>query len=139
MKGTINNSDDTDTKQNICIGSSTGKNIRNGSANVIIGHNAGSGNNMIDCVGNVIVGYNAGTLVGKSNNILIGNQADVIDNTTHHYLNIGNLITGSMYETTGKYVKINGELDLSDIPTTDPKVSGRVWNDNGTLKISTGA
>jgi len=30
-------------------------------------------------------------------------------------------------------------LSLPNLPTSDPQVSGRLWNDGGTLKISAGA
>jgi hypothetical protein len=30
------------------------------------------------------------------------------------------------------------QLDFSGVPTSDPQQAGRLWNDNGTLKISAG-
>ena len=37
-----------------------------------------------------------------------------------------------------KYAEIDGGLQINDLPITDPKIAGRIWNDNGTLKISSG-
>lgn len=36
------------------------------------------------------------------------------------------------------YVEAAGGLSLPGLPTADPGIAGRVWNDNGTLKISAG-
>jgi hypothetical protein len=33
---------------------------------------------------------------------------------------------------------ITGDVTLSGLPTSDPSVAGRLWNDSGTLKISAG-
>lgn len=30
------------------------------------------------------------------------------------------------------------EIDMSGLPTSDPGVAGRLWNDSGTLKVSSG-
>ena len=33
----------------------------------------------------------------------------------------------------------NASISLTALPTSDPGVAGRLWNDGGTLKISAGA
>jgi len=35
-------------------------------------------------------------------------------------------------------VEITGNVDFSGLPTSDPSVAGRLWNDSGTVKISAG-
>lgn len=63
---------------------------------------------------NTMLGYYAGygTLTSGSYNILIGANTDVPVSTSSYYLNIGDLITGSM--TSSKYVDIDGDLKQQD-------------------------
>lgn len=104
----------------ICIGRQTGYNLgNNANANIFIGNKAG---------------YSVTT---GGDNICIGSDADTPTPTTSRWVNIGGLYEGSA-KATDKYAKINGGLQLSDIPTSDPAIAGRVWNDNGTLKVSVG-
>lgn len=125
-------------KGNAAIGLGAGKGA-NGTFNygVFLGFNTGAkSTNGADY--NVFIGYNAGDNVTTgANNICIGKNARTPTETTSNYLNIGDLIVGSM-NTDDKYAKINGGLQLSDIPTADPVIAGRIWNDNGTLKVSAG-
>lgn len=51
-------------------------------------------------------------------------------------LNTGGGIEFSVDMDTGDVVVV-GNLDLDGIPTSDPSHTGRVWNDSGTLRIST--
>ena len=44
--------------------------------------------------------------------------------------NAGNFMTGATF--------LDAEVNMQDLPTADPLVSGRVWNSAGTLKISAG-
>jgi hypothetical protein len=143
---------------NIAMGNAALQHIASASGNIAIGVQAMQSNSAVtdsNCTYNVVIGYQAGVnatkinnnvLIGKeagknivsgNGNILIGANTQALSSVSTYYLNIGNIITGSMYGD--KYIKINGGLDLSDIPTSDPNISGRVWNDNGTLKVSMGA
>lgn len=144
----------TTSNNNIAIGFGALYRNTGGQNNVAIGHNAAAGGANASWAGNTFIGtntapsiktgivyntfigYGAGqNLQSGGYNILIGYNVGVPTSTKSYHLNIGNLITGDM--TSGsEFVKINGGLDLSSIPTTDPGVSGRVWNDNGILKIS---
>jgi hypothetical protein len=119
------------------IGAHAGSKLTNGGdANTFVGRYAGG--SAAEASYNTFIGCGAGSNhTGGYNNILIGQGTQTPTPTTSNYLNIGNLITGS-YAPADTYVKVNGGLDLSDIPTTDPAVAGRVWNDNGTLKVSAG-
>ncbi len=107
-------------KQGIFIGMSTGYSLCN------------------DADYNIFIGYESGhdVTTGK-NNICIGEQTEPPTPTTSYWVNIGGLYEGSRNETD-KYAKINGGLQLSNIPTSDPAIAGRVWNDNGVLKVSAG-
>jgi DNA-binding beta-propeller fold protein YncE len=40
--------------------------------------------------------------------------------------------------SAGDIVLLGGLQDGADLPTADPVVVGRLWNDNGTVKVSTG-
>ena len=144
----------TTSNNNIAIGFGALYRNTGGQNNVAIGHNAAAGGTNASWAGNTFIGTNTApsiktgivynTFIGfgagqtlqiGGYNILIGYNVGVPTSTKSYYLNIGNLITGDM--TSGsEFVKINGGLDLSSVPTTDPGVSGRVWNDNGILKIS---
>ena len=123
-------------KVNIGIGENAGYRLTSGSYNTMIGYAAGQ--NITTGVNNIVIGYQSGqNITTKSSNILIGHQVDVPDGNTYQYLNIGNLITGSMNSNIDKHVKINGGLDLSDIPTTKPSKPGRVYkSSDGYLMIS---
>jgi hypothetical protein len=33
----------------------------------------------------------------------------------------------------------NASISMTALPTSDPTVAGRLWNDGGTLKVSAGA
>lgn len=110
----------TGFKQCIFIGSETGYSLcDNADYNILIGTNAGH------------------AITTGARNIIIGENLETPTPTTSYWVNIGGLYEGSR-NTTDKYAKINGGLQLSDIPTTDPAIAGRVWNDNGTLKVSAG-
>ena len=38
-----------------------------------------------------------------------------------------------------KAIKVTGnEVDFTNLPTSDPTVAGRLWNDSGTVKVSSG-
>ena len=53
--------------------------------------------------------------------------------TTSNGANITGNVTGS------GNLKIDGSvIDFSNLPTSDPGVAGRLWNDSNTLKISAG-
>lgn len=87
---------------------------------------------------NILIGFQTGyNITTGTNNIVIGEKLDTPTPTTSNWVNIGGLYEGSR-NTANKYAKINGGLQLSDIPITDPAIAGRVWNDNGTLKVSAG-
>ena len=55
------------------------------------------------------------------------------------HLKLGN---GTQDDASGKLevsdLVAAGNVDFSGLPTSDPAVSGRLWNDSGTLKISAG-
>lgn len=148
---------------NTAIGANTLNRSTSGYRNVAIGENAlyatteqynnvGIGfqalmniTNKYAC-NNVAIGNNAGLyLKSGARNIFIGADADVADRTTgagEWELNIGNLIKGKMSARasapTTRYAVIDGGLQVNDLPTTDPGIAGRLWNDGGTVKVSAG-
>lgn len=138
---------------NVCIGKQAGYDITNGSNNVVIGANSGRagtqnvvlggicGQNLNQwSAGNVLIGYSVGgSMSGGAYNILIGRNIPGESGSSYTYhLNIGNLLRGVLPGGTDPHLEVNGGLSLPQIPTADPGVAGRVWNDGGTLKISTG-
>lgn len=118
---------------NVFIGDATGMNVTIASQNTILGYQAGLA--LTTGANNVFIGSKAGNTATYSQYcIAIGNNAQI---SGHYQLNIGDLLKGSL-KAADRYLSINGGLDLSQIPTTDPAIAGRVWNDNGILKVSAG-
>ncbi len=59
---------------------------------------------------------------------------------------VGNVtggVTGPVAATTlsasGVVSMTNASISMTALPTSDPLVAGRLWNDGGTLKVSAGA
>ena len=71
-----------------------------------------------------------------SNNGFVG---DVTGNVTG---NVTGTTTGPVAATTlsasGAVSLTNAAISMSALPTSDPAVAGRLWNDAGTLKVSAG-
>lgn len=146
----------TGASRNVAIGNSALYCNNNGNDNIGIGTNAGSGAIKKDFVRNVCIGYNTGTawtgsvventLIGAfagntittgHYNTCIGSKAQVKSPTGSNQLSICNLIYGDMTEGS-KYAEIDGGLQINALPTADPGITGRLWNDNGTVKVSAG-
>ena len=57
--------------------------------------------------------------------------------------NVTGTVTGAVAATTltasGVTSLTNASISMTALPTTDPLVAGRLWNDGGALKISAGA
>lgn len=147
----------TSGADNVAIGANTMYRTQTGKNNVAIGSYALAGATGSDYSNyNTAIGYSAGRNIGRysQKNVLIGaNSAETLSGEDYcivigadqdvkagedYQLNIGGLIKGST-NPSSMNLKINGGLNLSMLPTTDPQVAGQVWNDNGTLKISTGS
>lgn len=141
---------------NIAIGTGSVYNLKTGKNNVGIGTYALRGATNSDQSNyNVAIGYGAAQNIGRysGNNVVIGANAAAslsgadycivigsgqnVAADENYQLNIGGLLMGSL-ATGAAYLTVNGGLVLPNIPTSDPGVAGRVWNDNGTLKISAG-
>ncbi len=121
--------------QNTAIGTNALYNQTWHQQNVGVGYQAGFG-----CKGsyNVCLGAMAGFNEFTGNrNILIGYNVNASSASAANELNIGNLIKGSM-GSGNKYAEIDGGLQINALPTTDPAIAGRLWNDNGTVKVSAG-
>lgn len=50
----------------------------------------------------------------------------------------GDLLTGGSLAVAGGLVVGGAQIDFGALPTSDPAVTGRLWNDNGALRISAG-
>lgn len=102
--------------------------------NVIIGKNSMS--KLINGSRNVAIGSNIATnATSGTNNILIGYGVKTPTADASNYLNIGDVLTADLLT---KILTVENGLVLKNLPTSDPGVKDRVWNDNGTLKISLG-
>lgn len=142
--------------ENVLIGGAAGYNLKTGKNNVAIGPYAAKGANNSDqshynvaigyCAAqniaryssyNVVIGANVAASLGGADHCIVIGAGQDIDANENYQLNIGGLIGGSM-QPGAAFLKINGDLELPTIPTSDPQSAGRVWNDKGTLKISEG-
>jgi hypothetical protein len=56
--------------------------------------------------------------------------------------NVTGAVTGAVTATTvtasGAVSLTNASISMTALPTSDPAVAGRLWNDGGTLKVSAG-
>lgn len=141
----------TEAYDNVAVGSSALNRNETGFGNVAIGKNALYNQTWhqqntavgfqagMGCKGSygVYIGCNTGLNEFTGNrNILIGFQVNVSSSSASDELNIGNLLKGSLANDK-KHLFIDGGLNLSALPTSEPDTVGMVWNDNGTLKIKT--
>lgn len=132
---------------NIAIGYTAQLDITSGSGNIAIGAealkvNASGSNNL--AIGNLAL-QNASN---RSNCIAIGGGAgkDADGNYQIWISSITNpsktasIVYGEQDPNTpaNQMLRINGQFELPVISTADPHIAGRLWNDNGTLKISSG-
>lgn len=125
---------------NVSIGTNAGLGgtVSGYAQNVFIGENAGKSVTTENCIRNTFIGYNAGDSVTTgAYNICIGQYTDIPNPTDNYKLNIGDLIKGDM-STNNKCVEVDGELQINNLPTNNPSIVGRLWNDNGVVKISNG-
>lgn len=143
----------TSGSENTLVGAAAGYNLKTGKNNVAIGSYAAKGTTNSDqshyniAIGygaaqnigryssyNVVIGPNTATsLSGADHCIVIGANQD-IDTDNNYQLNIGGLIKGSLNPNEA-FLKINGGLELPNIPSSAPQNIGRIWNDNGVLRI----
>lgn len=143
----------TSGSENTLVGAAAGYNLKTGKNNVAIGAYAAKGTTNSDqshyniAIGygaaqnigryssyNVVIGPNTATsLSGADHCIVIGANQD-IDTDNNYQLNIGGLIKGSLNPNEA-FLKINGGLELPNIPSSAPQNIGRIWNDNGVLRI----
>ena len=69
----------------------------------------------------------------EGQDIIIGKSSATSLTTVLNDFKVNGHISGS------GNLKINGsQVDFTNLPTSDPSVAGRLWNDSGTLKISAG-
>lgn len=147
---------------NTAIGSLSGLSITSSAYNVLLGY--GSGQNMLTGSRNILIGpstvsASSGQITSGSRNISIGDDVAVASTTANDQLSIGNLIYGTALDGTGATIStgkigigvkapaekldVNGAVrattaTFTALPTTDPNYVGKLWNDNGTVKISAG-
>lgn len=132
----------TSGSDNVFLGVGAGKNAYGAKRSLVIGASSGQNiTNGSDC--NIIIGnYTGNNITSGVQNITIG--ASLNDNAPYssYWLRIGHLLEGYNYpgaaNASMRYLIVSGGLQLPAIPTADPGVAGRVWNDNGTLKVSAG-
>lgn len=117
---------------NVAIGQNALRWADNAQGNVALGDNA----LQLTQTGrrNIAIGQSAGNqLTTGFDNIIIGGLLNVPSPTANKQLNIGGAITSDNYDTGTIDIK---RLKLTDLPTSNPNVTGVIWNDGGTLKIS---
>ena len=56
----------------------------------------------------------------------------LVDDTTFRKINVDGI------NDDGTTLSSGSPLNLTNLPTSDPSIAGAVWNDGGTLKVSSG-
>ena len=75
--------------------------------------------------------------VTATGNSVLGNAVTDTHTLTGNITSSGNISCSA--KITADTLQINGsEVDFTNLPTSDPGVSGRLYNDSGTVKISAG-
>ena len=123
--------------RNVARGADAGYGV-NGSTvvtdTVLVGYRAGYG--LTTSQRNILIGSQAGFgLTSGSTNIIIGYNVDAPSNTTNYWLNLGNIISGTM-QTTGT-IGFGGSMTVAGnvgIGTTTPTVALQI---SGGLIVST--
>ena len=116
---------------NVIVGADTMSNTPSGSQNTAVGTAA---LNTSTAVNNcVALGFGAGKQADGNNQFWVANNGSA---DKDHALMYGVFAYTNL---AAQFLVINGLLYLPHIPTSDPGAVGAVWNDNGTLKISSGA
>jgi hypothetical protein len=109
-------------RDNVFIGRAAGEQSGNVNSNVVIGETAGF---ELDGVQNVFLGQGTGSSATTADqNILIGRDIELINNTDDNYLSIGNAIFGDMGDQTSRNdstadLTIDGDLTVSGNLTAD--------------------
>ena len=83
----------------------------------------------------------------SDNNVILGKDTSgeifvkgVADGTVELYHDNSKKFetTSGGVSVTGNLVADGSQIDFTNLPTSDPSVAGRLWNDSGTVKISAG-
>lgn len=100
-----------------------------------------SGSLFVEAFGGSSVALRASAALKLRGDVRFHNAADAETARMHDRLLIGTTANG---ETTAGGMRLSGRFQIhSDgihgaLPTTNPGIAGRWWNDGGTVKISTG-
>lgn len=81
-----------------------------------------------------IIGYHNNQASDKYLKLLPYHESGVLKNSM---LGDSNHNWNGLYLSKGD-INTNLVVMINDLPTTDPQVAGQLWNDNGTLKVSSG-
>lgn len=135
-----------DGTNNVAVGNNALQGSKNGNGNVAIGKQAlattnGNQNTAIGYLAgyentgsnNVLIGYRSGRVGSGNGNIAIGYDVGFDSSTASNQLNIGNVIKGNLSPTSGR-IEVR-RLMITELPTS-AGVTGELWNDNGTVKVS---
>ena len=144
----------TGDDENTIVGFDAMANADGGTKNTIFGYSTGKSALGHKINGNVLFGSQVGNLLvtGGDNNVMIGNLTGrttttgarniligdgviTATPTTSDEINIGNVFCGST-AAGALLARLMGNVEMPNLPTTNPGVAGRLWNDAGTLKVS---
>ena len=107
-----------------------------------IGHESGMGAT-VDATDLIAIGYRAGKNSSGDNCLFLGRGLGE-NNTTDDVIQIGNLnraLIEGIASTTAAASEVTLNADIikvGNLPTSDPLVDGQLWDDSGTIKISSG-
>ena len=67
-----------------------------------------------------------------------GFEGNVVGNVTGTASAVTGPVAATTLSASGVVSLTNASISLTALPTSDPSVAGRLWNDSGTLKVSAG-
>ena len=103
--------------------------FHNGSHSII--RETGTGSLYIQSNNNVILGKDTGA------EIFVRGLADAAVELYHNNVKKFETTSGGV-SVTGNLIADGSQIDFTNLPTSDPGVAGRLWNDSNTVKISAG-
>lgn len=129
--------------RNTIVGATAMAHLTAGNRNTSLGESAGQyyladdTKKLLTSDDSIFIGYFSSPISnGKTNVIVIGNEAVGKESNT---ATVGNSNLTDFYAgQNGQAVVYAGNINFSNLPTSDPAVAGLCWNDAGTLKISAG-
>ena len=100
------------------------------------GNISGSSTSTLTIGSTLTAGAGILTSITSTGNSVLGNAITDTHVFTGHITASGNISSSAGTGSFGSLVVDGSSVDFSGLPTSDPGVAGRLYNDSGTIKIS---